>query len=53
MKGYEPAYKDFISIKINGGDLGEFDIEDLEQAKKEIQRYIDSKYDEEDNEKET
>ena len=41
MKGYEPAYKDFISIKINGGDLGELDIEDLEQAKKEIQRYID------------
>ena len=44
--------KDFISIKINGGDLWEFDIEDLEQAKKEIQRYIDSKYDEEDKEKE-
>jgi hypothetical protein len=47
---------DFISIKINGGDLWEFNIEDLEQAKKEIQGYIDSKYDDiflKDDEKET
>jgi len=34
--------KPFIEIKINGSDLYELNIEDLEQAKDEIQNMIDS-----------
>ena len=34
--------KPFISIKVNGADIYELDIEDLEQAKDEIQNMIDS-----------
>ena len=34
--------KPFIEIKINGSDLYELNIEDLEQAKDEIQNMIDN-----------
>ena len=34
--------KPFISIKVNGADIYELDIEDLEQAKNEIQNMIDN-----------
>jgi len=34
--------KPFFSIKINGSDIYELDIKDLEQAKNEIQNMIDN-----------
>ena len=33
--------KPFISIKVNGADLYELDLEDLKKLQDEIQRYID------------
>ena len=33
--------KPFISVKVNGSDLNELNLEDLEKLKDEIQNYID------------